>query len=119
MNPYTYKAELGRVVDGDTVDLVVDLGYSLYYRVRFRLARIDAPEVRGSERPDGLKAKAYLHDLLSGTLESIYVQSEKTGKWGRWIGELYIGSILDDGKFDGYSVSDKLVENGYAEYRNY
>lgn len=116
MNLYTYRAVLDRVVDGDTVDLVVDLGFRTYRRTRFRVARINAPEIRGSERPAGLDAKVYINDLLTMYgKDSITVQSRKTGKYGRWIGEIFI----DPGDGNLINVSDTMVENGYAEYRDY
>lgn len=110
---YRYRAELVDVVDGDTVDLRVDLGFSLYYTVRFRLARIDV-----TRRTDDRVIK-YLDDLLRNSLESIYVQSDKADTYGRWLGEIYIGSFNDDEKFDGYSVNDALVTNRYAKYVHY
>ena len=113
MKLYRYRAELVEVLDGDTVDLRVDLGFSLYYTVRFRLARIDV-----TKRADDRVVK-YLDDLLRNALEPIYVQSDKANKYGRWLGEIYIGSFNDEGKFDGYSVNDALVTNQYATYAQY
>ncbi len=110
MKLYTYQAELVRVVRPDTVDLKVDLGFNLFYIVRFSLARIDSDDDRGN---------LFLHDLLSNALEPLYVQSIKTDQYGRWVGELYVGSFLDDGRtWDGRNVNDQIVENGYAEYRH-
>lgn len=61
---YEYRATLDRVVDGDTVYLVVDLGFHIQVRMSFRLLGIDTPEVRGEERPEGLVAKAALEAML-------------------------------------------------------
>ena len=68
---YIYKSELIRVVDGDTVDLIVDLGFDTFRHERFRLYGIDAPEMRTKE---GKEAKKWLEDALM-PLESIYVQT--------------------------------------------
>ena len=85
---YEYRARLVKVVDGDTVDLSVDLGFYMEGRLRFRLAEIDTPEIRGEERPEGLKAKAYVEEVL-GKAEDIMIRTEKAGKYGRWIADIY------------------------------
>lgn len=108
---YTYKATVDRVVDGDTVDLWIDLGFSIITHQRIRLARIDAPE-RFTD--DGKLATSWLVDELQG--KEIRVATEKTGKYGRWIGEVEI--------FDGLypewdNVSDLMVKAGFAKYRSY
>lgn len=102
---YRYKAWVKRVVDGDTVDCEVDLGFNIKTHIRFRLAGIDTPEIRGVEKEEGLKSKAYLISLIKNT-DSIIVESHKTGKFGRWLGTLYI---------DELNVNEDLVKNGYAK----
>jgi micrococcal nuclease len=88
---YIYKAELVRVVDGDTVDLISDLGFDTLKRERFRLYGIDAPELRTEA---GKEAKAWLEDALM-PLEAIYVQTiklktkAKRDKYGRFLAVLY------------------------------
>ena len=105
---YEYKAKLVKVVDGDTVDLDVDLGFHMTARIRFRLARINTPEVRGKEKEAGLLAKAFvLHELLNA---DIVVKTEKTGKYGRWLGEIFV---------EGNNLNDALVKNNHAEYVKY
>lgn len=85
---YEYRAKLVHVVDGDTVDLSVDLGFYMEGRIRFRLSDIDTPEIRGPERVDGLRSKAYVEDVL-GRAENIMIRTEKAGKFGRWIADIY------------------------------
>jgi len=106
---YTYQASLVRVRRADTIDLTNDLGFSLFYTVRFSLARIDADDDRGVK---------FVADLLGTALDPLFVQSIKSDQYGRWVGELYIGSFLDgDNTFDGINVNDQIVRAGYAEYR--
>jgi micrococcal nuclease len=107
---YEYKAKVVKVVDGDTVDCDVDLGFYMTARIRFRLARIDTPEIRGEERPEGLLAKQWLIDTLQKSNNEITVQTGKTGKYGRWIGEIIIGET---------NINDELVKTGHAEYTSY
>lgn len=112
MRLYTYQAELVKVVRADTIDLKIDLGFKLFFTVRFSLARIDAEDDRGI---------AYVTDLLTNALEPLFVQSIKPDPYGYacWVGELYIGDFLDDGKtWDGINVNDELVKAGYCNYRH-
>lgn len=96
-----------RVVDGDTVWVMVDLGFDLYRRTNVRLARCDTPELF---HIGGLAAKAGLSALLPVT-ERVTLISEKVDSFGRAIGEL----ILPDGR----NVTDEMVAQGYAVYRTY
>lgn len=106
---YKYKGEVVKVVDGDTIDVMVDLGFNIFIKERFRLARIDAWEVRGEERVKGLEAKAFVKDLLDG--KEVFIDSQGTGKYGRWIAEVF---VLDD-KGAMMNVNDELMEKGHAK----
>jgi len=105
---YEYKIkEVSRVVDGDTVDLIIDLGFSLTKKERVRLAGIDTPESRTrdlEEKELGIEAKDFLHRRLSEG-SNLTVQTEKDGKYGRMLGWIYIGS---------QNVNKEMVERGYA-----
>jgi len=82
---HRYRAKINRVIDGDTVDLNVDLGFYVNINIRARLTGVDTPE-RGHE--DFLKAKAALENLLQDSLDSegyIVINTGKTGKYGRWL----------------------------------
>lgn len=90
---YEYKAIVDRVVDGDTVDFIVDLGFSVRIKIRTRLLGVDTPE-RGHE--DWAKATRVCRDLLYVVGDSVDVKgelwvkikTEKTGKYGRWLVEI-------------------------------
>jgi micrococcal nuclease len=110
MDLYYYKAKVTRVVDGDTIDCDVFLGFHMTARIRFRLARINTPEVRGVEKVEGRAAKDYLIQLLEDNQNEVIIRTEKTGKYGRWLAEVYVSEI---------NVNDDLVKSGHAEYVNY
>ena len=108
-NDNQYKATLVRVVDGDTVYLEVDLGFNVKTIQSFRLIGIDTPEIRGAERPEGLKSKAELERLI--TNQVLIVQSEKTGKFGRWLGTIFV--VQPNG--EPYNVNEHLLREGFAK----
>ena len=89
---YTYKATVVEITDGDTVKVNIDLGFGVFkMNEPIRLNRVYAPEVRGDEKELGLKVKAFLErELLTGgvRLQSI---KDKKDKYGRYLGELWIG----------------------------
>lgn len=116
---YEYRAEVVKVVDADTIDFKVDLGFKFSVELRFRVARIDAWEVRGEERERGLVATGFVKDLFANLGENYIVirtDKDKTGKYGRYIAEIIIkspeGIELDN-------LSDLLVKEGHAEYTEY
>ena len=108
--PRQLPAKVSRIVDGDTIDLVIDCGFDIHTRQRMRLARIDAPEVRGEERPEGLKSKAFLEDFLHGIDQVLVTTLKDKGKFGRYIAEIV---VIKDGEM--INLSDKLLEEGLAE----
>lgn len=106
---YAYKAELVRVVDGDSVILDISLGFCMWLRgERCRLAGIDAPETWRVENPaDGEAAKLWLANRLD-EIEQLYIRTFKSpDKYGRWLVELY-------SDLDGQSINDEMVELGFA-----
>jgi micrococcal nuclease len=105
---YHYKATMGKIVDGDTVDAIMDLGFSIIYKERFRFYGINAWETRGSERDKGLIAKARVMELAP-TGSSIIVQTFKDakGKYGRYLADI---QIPDNCK----TVNQILLEEGHA-----
>jgi micrococcal nuclease len=122
---YIYKAELIRVVDGDTVDLIIDLGFDTSRKERFRLYGIDAPELRTAA---GKKAKAWLRDALQA-LEAIYVQTlqhktkAKRDKYGRFLAVLYddLGDIDANRPIktpvSPASINAQMITEGHAKER--
>ena len=92
---YNYKATVTRVVDGDTVDVLIDLGFGIHYAQRVRLYGINAPETRTRDKVEkkaGLAAKAYLKEILKTNKNKciIITTLDKKGKYGRVLGELLI-----------------------------
>jgi micrococcal nuclease len=110
---YEYRVKkLINVVDGDTIDVEIDLGFDISITKRVRLAGIDTPESRTSDRAEktfGLESKARLKQLLSDA-KLIVIKTEKpdsSEKYGRVLGWLYV----DDTKV---SINDTLIASGYA-----
>ena len=108
---YTYNAKVDRVVDGDTVDALVDLGFDTWKKVRIRLHGLDAWESRTrnlEEKKKGLAAKDYVKDLLENSDEGKFLlKSHGVGKYGRVLGELFV-------KGNEKSVNELLKDNGHA-----
>ena len=100
------------IVDGDTIDAILNLGFSVMIKERFRLARIDTPELKLEEREAGLKAKAFVELQLLG--KEVFIKSLGRDKYGRWIAEIYVLHGEESINFN-----DELVEKGYAEYKDY
>jgi micrococcal nuclease len=110
---YQYKAKLIRVVDGDTVDALIDCGFSTFKKERIRLYGIDAPESRTrdkAEKKRGLAAKARLKELIKEGKNEFIVETsiDKKGKYGRLLGELFNLSGA------GTSYNQTLVKEGHA-----
>jgi micrococcal nuclease len=105
---YQYKAELIEVVDGDTYDFWVDLGFESFKRVRVRLLGLDTHEIYGTEKSSaeyrhGLEEKRFAEEQLSEA-DEIYLRTYKndeTGKYGRYLAEVYV---------DGDDVKELLTE---------
>ena len=107
---YEYKVkEVVKVVDGDTIDVVIDLGFDLSKKERVRLAGIDTPESRTrdlDEKKLGLEAKEHLSTNLINAKQLI-ISTEKDGKYGRMLGTIYIND-------DIVSMNQQMIDKGYA-----
>ena len=110
---YEYRVKkVTAVVDGDTIDVDIDLGFSVSFSQRVRLAGIDTPESRTSDKAEkalGLEAKEYLKSKLKDA-KVVVIKTEKpdsSEKYGRILGWLYV-----DG--DTISINDHMIEDGYA-----
>ena len=113
---YSYKATLERVVDGDTVLVKVDLGFTLTQIMRLRLRGIDTPELRGPKRRRGLRAKAYVKGQLENA-RTLGVRTYKVGRYGRYIADVFYSPrvISYDRIFRRrYCLNDKLVQKKLA-----
>lgn len=113
---YTYKAIIVSVYDGDTVTVDIDLGLHTWIKgEKIRLNRINAPELRGKERPHGIESRDFLRSLISDKEVVIQTIKDKKGKYGRYLGEIWLKQ-----KNDKYvNVNDIMVKEGFAEYKSY
>ena len=105
---YIRKGKVINIVDGDTIDIEVDLGYHITINERFRLLRINCPEKFGSTKEQGLKAKEYTTNKLLG--KDIMLKSHKADSFRRWLAEIYY--INDNG--ETINFSDELLKEGLA-----
>ena len=107
-----YVRKVEGVVDGDTIDVLIDLGFDILFQSRVRLAGIDTPESRTkdlAEKALGLESKEYLKKHLKDA-KSVVIKTEKMNsseKFGRILGWLYVNG-------DTESVNDKMINDGYA-----
>jgi len=107
-----YVKKVTKVVDGDTIDVDIDLGFDISFSSRVRLAGIDTPESRTADKMEkalGLEAKAYLKHEIEAA-KTVVIKTEKmdsSEKYGRILGWVY----LDDAKV---SLNEKMIEDGYA-----
>lgn len=85
---YRYECNLHRVIDGDTVDLDIDLGFHITNRIRVRLLGVDAPEIRGPEKVAGDIVTDRVRYWLQAN-GKLTVETVKTGKYGRWLGTIH------------------------------
>ena len=92
---YTYKATLDRVIDGDTIDVNIDLGFDISVNKRVRFAGINTPESRTrdlEEKERGLAAKARVQSILDEN-DTFTLESKEIGKYGRVLGEIYVDTV--------------------------
>tara|TARA_B100000959_G_scaffold270928_1_gene318454 strand:- start:1049 stop:1408 length:360 start_codon:yes stop_codon:yes gene_type:complete len=115
---YVYKAKLVRIIDGDTLDAFVDLGFNVWIKRRIRLAGIDACETRTrdkKEKKKGLAAKARLEEVL-GVGDEFDLISLGVGKYGRCLGEIQVAKrYIKSPKYHGKSINTMLVKEGHAK----
>ena len=107
-----YVRKVENVVDGDTIDVLIDLGFDILFQSRVRLAGIDTPESRTkdlAEKSLGLESKEYLKKHLKDA-KSVVIKTEKmdsSEKYGRIVGWVYVNG-------DTESLNDKMINDGYA-----
>ena len=111
LDKHNYSAKLLRVVDGDTCDAMIDLGFDTWVKKRIRFYGVDTWESRTrnlEEKKKGLAAKEFVKDLLENSDEGKFLlKSHGVGKYGRVLGELFV-------KGNETSVNELLKENGHA-----
>jgi len=119
-DPYIYRIKsVLKVVDGDTIDAAIDLGFDISLTKRIRLAGIDTPESRTTdvkEKALGLEVKEWLKKKLEGQTD-IIVKTElpdSTEKYGRILGHLFIGDKEVSAVNKKKSVNNQMIDEGYA-----
>ena len=116
MEKYIYRGKLDRVVDGDTIDALIDVGFDIWLKKRVRFQGIDAWESRTrnlEEKAKGLEAKARVIELLDKVSNKpgyFRIRSHGLGKYGRLLGEIFIMD-KDDKQI---SINEQLIEEGHA-----
>ena len=116
MEKYIYRAKLDRVVDGDTVDALIDVGFDIWVKKRIRFVGLDAWESRTrdlEEKKKGLAAKSRVTELLEivSTKRGYFrLKSHGVGKYGRVLGELFVM----DGSGKQVNVNETLIAEGHA-----
>ncbi|HXH86663.1 MAG TPA: thermonuclease family protein [Nitrospira sp.] len=118
---YTYKATLVHVVDGDTADVVVELGFYITQTMRLRFNGINAPELKGSTHEAGMKSKLFVEQEL-GKAKTIGIKTYKIEKYGRYVADIFysyddipVEEVFTSGMF----LNRRLVEEGLAEEVTY
>ena len=110
---FEYYAKLKRVVDGDTVDVNIDLGFDIWHEARVRMMGIDTPEKRTKNKAEkvlGLASTARLKELLKGKKIKIVTSKEGKGKFGRVLADVY--AIDKEG--NEINCNKQLIEEGHA-----
>jgi|TARA_Y100000361_G_C11039072_1_gene278922 micrococcal nuclease len=116
MEKYIYRAKLERIIDGDTVDALIDVGFDIWFKKRIRFKGIDTWESRTrnlEEKKMGLAAKKRLEELLMNVSSKpgyFRVRSYGLGKYGRVLGELF---IMDESGVQ-WNINDTLINEGHA-----
>ena len=114
---YNFRVtEINKVLDGDTIDVTIDLGFDLYKKERVRIAGVDTPEKRTrdlEEKELGIDATNWLKEKLDGAIagdDDLVIRTELVGgvgKYGRLLGWLYIGDADS-------SLNEQMIDEGYA-----
>ena len=103
---YEYQAHVVNVVDGDTFDAVLDLGFNVSTKQRFRMLGINAPETRTKdldEKQAGLSSKEELKSLIDG--KSVLLVSKGKDKYGRWLATVH---------YNGLNINEHLLASGFV-----
>ena len=106
---YEYKIKtIDHIVDGDTFDCTIDLGFDISHKIRVRMFGINTPESRTrdlEEKARGLESKKRLTEMLEEKPDMLVLATKEKGKYGRYLGIVYAG---------GRDVNRMLIEEGYA-----
>ena len=117
---YEYNAKVDRVVDGDTIDVIIDLGFSVWKKIRVRMEGINTPESRTrdlEEKKRGLAAKDRLKNILEFNNNECILKVSGVGKYGRALATVLVESLSPLNGKDGITLIDvnkQLIEEGHA-----
>jgi micrococcal nuclease len=117
---YEYKAIVDRVVDGDTIDCTIDLGFSVWKKIRVRMEGINAPESRTrdlKEKERGLAAKARLVEILEYNNNHCVLQVSGVGKYGRALAAVIVDSlspVSTETSITKVNVNKQLIKEGHG-----
>ena len=104
---YEYKATVTKVYDGDTITVDFQLGFGIILKSqKIRLLGINTPEVRGESKPEGLISRDALRARILGKVITIKTSKDKKGKFGRWLGEVFI---------EEENINQWLITEGHAK----
>ena len=117
---YEYKAVVDRVVDGDTIDVTIDLGFSVWKKMRVRMEGINTPESRTRDKEEkvrGLAAKARLVEILEFNNNNCVLKVSGVGKYGRALATVLVDTLSPTNGSDGITLIDvnkQLIKEGHA-----
>lgn len=105
---FEYFAKVIEVIDGDTIDVSIDLGFNVLHTIRLRLNGINTPETRTKNKEEkvrGLAAKARLKELIEGKIVKVKTEKDEQEKFGRYLAVVYVDEI---------NVNQQLITEGHA-----
>jgi len=111
---YTYKALVLDVYDGDTITVEIDLGFNIRFTEKVRLFGINAPEMKGADKPKGIKSRDALRKMILKKEVIIKTEKDEKEKYGR-----YLGTIFIEKNSKWICMNNWLVENKFAEKKKY
>lgn len=110
-NQYIYKAYVESVYDGDTITCTIDCGFGIHCRKqKIRLYGINTPEIRGTEKKEGIKVRDILKQKILGKQIVLKTIKDKKGKYGRYLGIIFL---------DNVNINEWLIDNHFAEHYKY
>jgi micrococcal nuclease len=103
---YYYNSRVEKVIDGDTVRLDIDLGFTVHWKSNCRLYGINTPELNSKDPEKKMKALEAKQFLIDNLTEQVIIHSRELDKYGRPLVDIYV---------EGRLINDELIENGLAE----
>ena len=113
---YKFTGTVDRVVDGDTFDIVCDLGFAVYHKIRVRLRGVDTPEVYGANASDeGRRVSAYVKQLIEGKNVTIQTYKNAPSSFNRWEADVFFPMLTEDTTLPYANLAEHLVINDMAK----